>query len=153
MADINILLADDDKDDCLLFKEALEELHLPTNLTVMYDGDQLMHHLALATQEFAHVLFLDINMPRKNGLECLEEIKSDEKLKHLPVFILSTSCDERIVEQLYQYGAYHYICKPVDFSQFKMLILRALSIVSLKDNTQPSRENFLLDDLEERFIL
>ena len=71
-----ILLADDDTDDCIFFKEALDELLLPTKLMTVHDGEQLMHLLANESTELPDVLFLDLNMPRKNGFECLEEIKS-----------------------------------------------------------------------------
>lgn len=62
---VNILLADDDKDDCLFFKEALEELPLSSQLTVMHNGEQLMRFLEEKTSELPHVLFLDLNMPKK----------------------------------------------------------------------------------------
>lgn len=78
---LNILLADDDSDDCLFFKEALRELLLSTNLTTVHDGEQLMQLLTNETNVLPHVLFLDLNMPRKNGFECLTEIKLSKKLK------------------------------------------------------------------------
>lgn len=84
---INILLADDDKDDCLFFKEALEELEVVAQLTLVADGQQLMHRLRSDTDRLPDVLFLDLNMPRINGMECLAEIKQSEKLRQLPVII------------------------------------------------------------------
>ena len=145
---INILLADDDKDDCLFFKEALEELQLQTKLTIVYDGGQLMQLLTKNSGELFHVLFLDLNMPRKNGFACLEEIKSSERLKALPVIIFSTSYDENIANQLFKNGAQHYICKPADFSQLKKVIQQALTLVSGKNILQPRKENFLLNNLK-----
>ena len=93
---LNVLLADDDADDCKFFKDALEELSPNTQLTIVGDGDELMNFLNDAVraenfQPLPDVLFLDINMPRKNGFECLEEIKQNEKLKHLSVIMFSTS--------------------------------------------------------------
>jgi CheY-like chemotaxis protein len=73
--ELRVLLADDDADDCLFFKEALEELPLSTSLTIVNDGDQLMKWLLKNTSRLPHVLFLDLNMPRKNGFECLTEIR------------------------------------------------------------------------------
>ena len=145
---LKILLADDDKDDCMFFLEALEELELSTEVTPLYDGVQVMQYLTKKTNQLPDVLFLDLNMPRKNGFTCLEEIKRSEKLKHLPVIIFSTSYDENVAELLYKNGAQHYICKPADFSQLKMLIQRALSFVSGKKITQPRKENFLLNNLK-----
>ena len=76
----NLLLADDDEDDCDFFKEALDELLLPTSLVTVNDGVQLMDFLSESGAEnLPDILFLDLNMPRKNGLECLTEIKQLEK--------------------------------------------------------------------------
>lgn len=87
---LNILLADDDTDDCTFFKEALKEFPLPTHLIAVHDGEQLMKLLTNQTNELPHVLFLNLNMPRKNGFECLREIKFNKKLKQLPVIVFST---------------------------------------------------------------
>jgi CheY-like chemotaxis protein len=84
---LNILLADDDLDDCIFFKEAVGELMLSANLKVVHDGEQLMQLLISETSELPDVLFLDLNMPRKNGFECLTEIKLDPRLKQLPIII------------------------------------------------------------------
>lgn len=92
----HILLADDDNDDCLLFKDALGDLPLATHLTIVRDGEQLML-LLNAKEELPDVLFLDLNMPRRNGFDCLSEIKENEKLRSLPVIIFSTSFDPDIV--------------------------------------------------------
>ena len=81
MEQLQILLADDDKDDRFLFREALSELPLFTNLETVHDGEQLMNYLNEHSDSLPHVLFLDLNMPRINGFECLSEIKHDEKLK------------------------------------------------------------------------
>ena len=86
---LHVLLADDDIDDCIFFKEALAELLLSTQLTAVHDGEQLMQHLTDETCELPDVVFLDINMPRKNGFECLAEIKLSGKLKLLPVRLLA----------------------------------------------------------------
>ena len=88
---LNILLADDDTDDCIFFENALGELLLSTNLTTVHDGEQLMLLLTKNSTENFDVLFLDLNMPRKNGITCLDEIKHTDKLKSIPVIIFSTS--------------------------------------------------------------
>ncbi len=146
---INVLLADDDKDDCMLFREALEELELPTKLTTVSDGEQLMNLLNQTSEQFYNVLFLDLNMPRKNGFTCLEEIKCNPKLKSLPVIIFSTSYDLAIADKLYKSGAQHYICKPVDFLQLKNTIRQAITfIINNDDNfcevSQKPTKNYLL---------
>lgn len=141
----NLLLADDDEDDCDFFKEALDELLLPTSLVTVNDGVQLMDFLSESGAEnLPDILFLDLNMPRKNGLECLTEIKQLEEYKNLPVIIFSTSLDRDIVDLVYGKGAVYYIQKPGEFSKLKKVIGSALNIASKNNFKQPERENFIL---------
>ena len=132
---LNILLADDDADDCTFFKSALEKLSLSTHLTIVHDGEQLMQLLTNETNELPHVLFLDLNMPRKNGLECLSEIKKIEKLKDIPVVIFSTSNSRDTMSMLFKYGAHVYIRKPSDFEQLKEVIHHALPMATEKTSS------------------
>ncbi|MDP5199470.1 response regulator [Flavobacterium sp. DG2-3] len=139
-----LLLADDDEDDCLFFKEALDEITVGTTLSMVHDGVQLMNHLKNTISNLPDVLFLDLNMPLKNGLECLAEIKADENLKNLPIIIFSTSLDGEIVNKLYQKGASFYIRKPGEFAKLKTVIEKALTIASENNFKQPERANFIL---------
>lgn len=143
----HILLADDDKDDQLLFKEALEELSLSTHLATVQNGEVLMQKLNDDKEQLPDILFLDLNLPRKNGFTCLSEIKRTEKLKHLPVIIFTTSYEPAIVNLLYKKGAQFYIRKPNNFEELKKVIYKALTLTGQKDITQPSRENFVLSPL------
>lgn len=143
-APLNILLADDDIDDCFFFKEAVEELLIPTTFTIVNEGEQLMQLLTKEATELPHVLFLDLNMPRKNGFECLAEIKGNKKLSHLPVIIFSTSLEQEVVNQLYKNGAQYFIRKPSDFSQFKKIIQQTITIIAKENIVQPAREGFVL---------
>ncbi|MCW3091218.1 MAG: transcriptional regulator [Ferruginibacter sp.] len=126
----HILLADDDDDDCLLFKLSLEELPISFDLTVMNNGEELMNHLNKESTRLPDVLFLDLNMPRKNGYECLSEIKSTERLKQLPVIIFSTSYAPDVVKQLYTNGAHYYVRKPEDVNKYREVIYHALHLKS-----------------------
>jgi CheY-like chemotaxis protein len=141
-----LLLADDDQDDCLFFKDALEELPIETSLKTVHNGEQLMQLLADDTVEPPppHVLFLDLNMPRKNGFECLAEIKHDAKLRPLPVIIFSTSFEQDVVNLLYKKGAHYYIRKPADFTQLKKVIFQALTLALKEDFAQPTPQDFVL---------
>lgn len=141
---LNILLADDDTDDCIFFKEAVEELQLVTNLAVVHEGEQLMQLLANEAAKLPHVLFLDLNMPRKNGFECLSEIKLNKRLSQLPVVIFSTSLEQEVVNQLYKNGAQYFIRKPSEFSQFKKIIHHTIALIAQNKNSQPARENFVI---------
>lgn len=145
---MNILLADDDTDDCMFFKEALKELYLLTDLTAVNDGEQLMQLLTNDTTELPHVIFLDLNMPRKNGFECLSEIKLNAKLNGIPVIIFSTSFEHETVNQLHKSGAMYYIRKPSQFSQFKSLIQQSLEFIAQAITEQPDRDSFVLKALD-----
>jgi len=140
---IHLLLADDDKDDCLFFQDALDELSLVASFKAVYDGEQLMNFL-LKESTLPTVLFLDLNMPRKNGFECLIEIKSNEKLKELPVVIYSTSYDTEMISKLYSNGAQYYIRKPSEYSKLKQVIKHALSLIVESITSQPPKEKFVL---------
>lgn len=147
--EIKILLADDDKDDCDFFKDALHDMPMHTRLTTVHDGQELMQLLA-KNEELYHVLFLDLNMPRKNGIDCLEEIKLDPVLKTLPVIVFSTSFDVKIVNKLYEKGAHYYICKPVAFSNLIKVIQQALILITQGEGSgtmQPHRDQFVLSSL------
>lgn len=141
---LSILLADDDTDDCIFFKNALGELPQSTHLTTVHDGEQLMQLLTNETNELPDVLFLDLNMPRKNGFECLSEIKLSKKLKQLSVIIFSTSFEQEVVNRLYQNGAHYFIRKPSEFSQFKKIIQHSLALIAQENISQPTKENFVI---------
>ena len=141
---LNILLADDDIDDCNFFKDALAALSITTNLTVVHDGEELMKLLTNTAYEVPHILFLDINMPRKNGLECLAEIKLNNQLEEFPVVIFSTSYEKEVVNILYENGAKYFIRKPPEFKSFKKIILHILTLISDGNILPPTREEFVL---------
>jgi len=140
----NLLLADDDPDDCNFFKEALDDLSITANLSTVNDGVQLMSFLASNAGNLPDILFLDLNMPRKSGFECLSEIKFNDKLKQLPVIIFSTSFDIEVVNLLYQKGAHYYIQKPGEYSKLKEVILDALTLTVKNNFIQPARVQFVL---------
>jgi CheY-like chemotaxis protein len=125
---LNILLADDDMDDCNFFKQALNALSLETHLTTVNDGDELMTYLSGNADNLPDVLFLDINMPRKNGFECLSEIRQDTQFKNLPVVVLSTSSSREKIDKIFKIGGHVYVHKPSDFGQLKQVIQNVLPI-------------------------
>lgn len=141
---INILLADDDQADCLLFKDALEELPVSAMLTIVHNGEQLIEDLTKKEGEFPDVLFLDLNMPRKNGFASLGQIKRNTDLQDLPVIIFSTASDVETVKNVFRNAAHYYICKPPDFSQLKKVIYQALTLITQKNNPLPLQENFMI---------
>ena len=114
---LHILLADDDDDDRLLFRDAIEELKVKTVVTMVNDGVELMEYLNKPDTHLPNLVFLDLNMPRKNGMECLKEIRSNNKLKDLSIAIYSTSGMEVDIEETFVKGANVYIKKPNDFEE------------------------------------
>ncbi|MEJ1224003.1 response regulator [Sediminicola sp. 1XM1-17] len=140
----NILLADDDEDDRLLFQEVLEELSIEVSLSTVNDGVQLMQFLSSTSNNLPNALFLDLNMPRKSGIECLSEIKMIDGLKHIPIVIYSTSLNMEVVDLLYEKGANYYIRKPGEFSSLKNVISKAISLTSSDNFQQPKRVEFIL---------
>lgn len=149
-----IVLADDDHDDCLLFEDALSELPIHFELRVIHNGDQLMKLLhETPTNSLPDVLFLDLNMPCKSGLECMTEIKRNERFKDLSIVIFSTSLDKQIANRLYQDGVRFYIRKPTEFAQIKHVLLQAILFINKNGLIQPSRENFILTgDLTQSIV-
>jgi CheY-like chemotaxis protein len=141
---LNILLADDDTDDCFFFKEALRDTVIPTSLITVNDGEELMHFLTNEKNKLPDILFLDLNMPRKNGFECLSEIKQSNKLNDLPVIIFSTSFEQEVVNLLYKNGAQYFIRKPSVFLQFKEIILYALLLLVDESISGSTKEDFVL---------
>jgi CheY-like chemotaxis protein len=139
----NILLVDDDKDDRLFFNMALEALTIPTLLTTVVDGEKLMAYLSEHPDQLPDLIFLDLNMPRKNGFECLLEIKRNPTLNHLVVIIFSTSFEQEVVKMLYKNGAKYFIRKPSEFLQFKKIIQQTFTLISQENNQKPSWENFV----------
>lgn len=110
---LHILLADDDESDRFLFIEAFEELNLKTRVNTVNDGIQLLEYLTQKDGPLPNILFLDLNMPRKNGLECLQEIKSNEHLKGISIVIYSTSASEKDLEDTFLYGAHVLLKSPM----------------------------------------
>jgi CheY-like chemotaxis protein len=126
---LNILLADDDMDDRNFFKDALTALPIKTQLKTVNDGEELMTYLSENAHQLPDVLFLDINMPRKNGFECLSAMKDDALFKDIPVVTLSTSSNKEKIAKIFKIGGHVYIHKPNDFGQLKQVIQNVLPIV------------------------
>jgi CheY-like chemotaxis protein len=155
---LNILLADDDIDDCNFFKKAVSELKISSQINVVHNGEQLMKQLIVRSEQLPDVLFLDLNMPRKNGLECLSEIKKNERLKQIFVILYSTAYprdpyyQRNMINMLYQYGAHHYIRKPYDFSQLKLAIQEALIMVTENIRLKRQGKNSLVTTKTEKVL-
>lgn len=120
---ITILMADDDPDDRMMTKEAMDECHLKNDLRFVEDGEELMDYLNRrgkfedpTTSPRPGMILLDLNMPKKDGREVLKEIRNDPKLKSIPIVVLTTSKSEEDIMRSYEEGANNFITKPVTFA-------------------------------------
>jgi CheY-like chemotaxis protein len=125
-APIEILLVEDNPGDVRLTREALRDAKVRNNVSVAQDGAEAM---AFLRNEGSHsraprpdLIFLDLNLPKRSGREVLEDIKGDDRLKHIPVVILTTSQAERDIIESYQLRANAYVTKPVDLEQFLRVV-------------------------------
>lgn len=123
--EITIFLADDDSDDVLFFEQALEEINLPHNLHVASNGQQLIQDL-IGADNAPDIIFLDINMPIKNGMETLIEVRKALPY-HVPVVMLSTSSSEAMIESSQMLGASGYVCKPSSYPGLCKILSRLLN--------------------------
>jgi len=119
---LRILLADDDESDQFLFKEVLGELKIKTIVHTVNDGVYLMEYLSQKDIPLPHLLFLDLNMPRKNGMDCLKEIRNSEDLNNISIVIYSTSASEKDIEEAFLNGANVYLKKPNEFRLLKQVL-------------------------------
>jgi CheY-like chemotaxis protein len=121
-----IMLAEDDQDDGDFFSHSLSTLSADVRLAIVGDGHELMTTLK-RSDVLPDVVFLDVNMPRKNGYECIAEIRADNRLNRLPVVIISTSGDRETIDRFYELGASAFIAKPKDFNSWAVLIDKVLA--------------------------
>ncbi|MER3493056.1 MULTISPECIES: response regulator [Fischerella] len=123
---IEILLIEDNPGDVELTKIALEDSKISVNLNIVEDGVEAIAFLRregkYANVPHPDIVLLDLNLPKKDGREVLAEIKADEKLKRIPVVVLTTSQAEEDVLKVYNLSANCYITKPVDFDQFVKIV-------------------------------
>jgi CheY-like chemotaxis protein len=141
---INIVLADDDEDDCLFFTDAFEELKITTRVKTFKDGVYLMDYLNAENTTLPNVLFLDLNMPQKSGMECLKEIKQNSKFNDIAIAIYSTSASEEDIENTFVMGANIYIKKPSDFKTLKKVLSEVVTINWQYHTNGLNKDNFLL---------
>ncbi len=138
---IKIIIADDDDDDIMFFEDCIHELDSTYEITRAGNGDQLMKLLNDESLPLPMFIFLDINMPLKNGFDCLKEIKESSRLKNIPVIILSTSARPEVIDKMYFNKASRYIIKPNSFDILKICISNALKVNS-ENNLYSARERF-----------
>jgi chemotaxis family two-component system response regulator Rcp1 len=119
---ITILLVEDNPGDSRLIKEVFKDGKVANTLVVAKDGVEALTILKDPSAAFPDLILLDLNLPRKKGLDVLEEVKSDPALKRIPVIVLTTSNDEKDILKSYDLHASAYLTKPVDLNEFITVI-------------------------------
>jgi len=141
---ITITLADDDEDDRLFFTDAFNDLKINTKVNTFNNGRELLNHLLKPEIILPNIIFLDLNMPILNGIDCLKEIKSNNKFKDIAIAIYSTSSSEDDVENTFVLGANIYIKKPSDFDELKNILSEVVTINWQYHTSGLNKDNFLL---------
>jgi CheY-like chemotaxis protein len=123
---MEILLVEDNEDDILLEEEALAEAKLVNLMHIVRDGEEALAFLRRQDKYRAAktpgLILLDINMPKKNGFEVLNEVKNDPALQHIPIVMLTTSDSEADIVKSYAKGACSFITKPMNFEKFRDVV-------------------------------
>lgn len=117
-----ILVVDDDEDDRLLIKDAFSHSCQCLKLHFVYDGMEMLRYLNANSLIKPALIILDINMPRMNGVQALESLKSDNKFKDIPVIMLTTTSDDDIITETYCKGASSFIRKPILMSELEHIV-------------------------------
>src|SRR5688572_27329704 len=122
MRPLNLLLADDDSDDCLFFEEAFIEVSPGSSLIIKRDGNEVIRHLFHSGLPFPDIIFLDLNMPLVDGIKCLEEIRKHKTMDEIFMVINSTTASQKDIDQAYEKGANLFLIKPNSFHELKQSI-------------------------------
>jgi len=141
---ILITLADDDEDDRLFFIDAFEELKINTIVNTFNNGKELLNYLNHPDTVLPNIIFLDLNMPILNGIECLKEIKLNDKFKDIVIAIYSTSASDQDVEDTFVLGANIYIKKPSNFDNLKKILANIVTINWQYHTSGLNKDTFLL---------
>ena len=139
-----IVLADDDEDDRLFFTDAFDELKINTIVNTVNNGKELLNFLNHPDTVLPNIVFLDLNMPILNGIDCLKQIKLNEKYKDIAIAIYSTSSSDQDVEDTFVLGANIYIKKPSNFDDLKKILSDVITINWQYHTNGLNKDNFLL---------
>jgi two-component system response regulator len=143
MASLTILLVEDNPDDEVLTVRELQKQNIVNEIIAVRDGVEALEYLFGAGQyawrdvrDFPTVVLLDLKLPKVDGLEVLRRIRADDRTKHIPVVVLTSSDDPRDVVESYRLGVNSYVCKPVNFKQFQEAV-RQVQFYWLRLNEPP----------------
>ncbi len=136
---LHVFIADDDLDDLQFFESAVKEISENVKITIAKNGLELLEFVQLVTPD---MIFLDINMPCMNGLDCLAELRKLQQLREVPIIMYSTGSKEAHIDKAYSLGANRYVQKPANFSSIKDQLTEVLSLKHSDLIPQPARDKF-----------
>jgi len=140
---LNILLVEDDSDDILFFKEAIEKLDIVNELSIATGCKELFSQLD--NNKIFDIIFLDINLPIMDGKQCLKEIKANERYKEVPIIIFTGSQAQSDVDVVYEYGAHYHVVKPYAHINYIASLKIVLGLNWKEKQPRPSKENFVVN--------
>jgi CheY-like chemotaxis protein len=140
MSKLHIILADDDPDDCLILSEVFKETIPDGEITCFQDCESLLEYLESSNKEpeeciHPSLIFLDLNMPKMSGQDCLKKITRNEICRNIPIIIYSTAARGDIIDECYKLGASLYIVKPSDTDKLRQTILQVIKTFIKKQNS------------------
>lgn len=139
---LNILYAEDDLDDIELFREGLNGLETHHNLSVIRYGHEVLDRVR---HEIPDLIFMDYNLPGCDGSECVQLLKADPKVRHIPIVMYSTSSPEFAVDRCFARGAARYLIKPVDYPALFLGLQYIFDLFKKSELTPIDRERFVID--------
>lgn len=138
---MHILMADDDKEEFLILKEAAEKTGKPLKISYAANWLQLWRFILKTVPD---VLFLDLNMPVKNGIECLQLLRDDHKYDEVPILIYSTTVNKNDIDKAYKHGANYFLVKPGTVDDITDMVRKLCSMGKEALVTTPPREEFVI---------
>lgn len=138
---LNVVLAEDDPDDLVIFQLAIDSLPLDIHLTHEDDGEKL---LALLRRYIPDIIFLDINLPQKNGINCISEIRKDTRLDNVPVIMYTAHTHEKFIGDSFSGGANFYLLKSNSVSELARRLGLVFSVKWKKFSYYPPKSQFVI---------
>jgi DNA-binding NtrC family response regulator len=142
---INILIGHADKIDALQLTDALKDILPSCNTIYTSDGNAVLRHIK--TNATPDIVFLDLNMPFKNGIACLKDIYNNSLLPGIPIIIYSTTKNIKDINNAYQHGAAFYIIKPGSLTELGQIIRRAIFLLGRPQNERVDKASFVLREI------
>jgi CheY-like chemotaxis protein len=145
MKRLNLLLADDDSDDCSFFEEAFLDISPGSSILVKHDGEEVLNYLFQPNIILPDIIFLDLNMPFLDGSKCLEEIRMNKFMNDIFIVMNTTTASRREIDQSYDQGADLFLIKPNSYQELRQSIEVIINLDFTQHMMQRCREQFVFN--------